>query len=147
MVRAVNLHPDLSRALATLREGGLVAIPTETVYGLAADAENELAVRRLFAVKGRPHSHPVIVHLPAFDALFEWAREIPPDAWTLARAFWPGPLTLVLRRTARARDVVTAGQETVASLLRAWSSRRRRRARKEALKKAHIRTSIAFANA
>src|SRR3954464_6258466 len=96
-----------TRAVEILRSGGLVALPTETVYGLAADAENELAVRRIFAVKGRPSSHPLIVHLGDASALAQWAREIPPAAVALAGAFWPGPLTLILPRTPRALDVVT----------------------------------------
>ena len=104
----------ISKAVEILRAGGLVALPTETVYGLAADAENELAVRKIFAVKGRPSTHPLIVHLPGVDEMSRWASVIPPAAEKLARAFWPGPLTLVLRRTSRALDVVTGGQETVA---------------------------------
>ena len=105
--------PLLDRALALLREGQPVAIPTETVYGLAADAENELAVRRIFAIKGRPSTHPVIVHLPDASELSAWAREVPAAAERLAGAFWPGPLTLILHRTARGRDVVTGGQDTI----------------------------------
>src|SRR3954452_13511434 len=101
-----------TRAVEILRSGGLVALPTETVYGLAADAENELAVRRIFAVKGRPSSHPLIVHLPGTEAWPGWAREFPPEAKALAEAFWPGPLTMVLRRGARALDAVTGGQDT-----------------------------------
>ena len=101
-------------AVEVLREGGLVALPTETVYGLAADAENELAVRRIFAVKGRPATHPLIVHIAGADALSSWAKEIPESAYTLANAFWPGPLTLVLKKTARVPHAVTGGQETVA---------------------------------
>ena len=100
-------------ALSVLRRGGLVAIPTETVYGLAADAENELAVRRIFAAKGRPSSHPLIVHLARFEQLGEWAREIPAEAKLLADAFWPGPLTLILKRGRRAHDVVTGEQDTI----------------------------------
>ena len=101
-------------AVKILQQGGLVAIPTETVYGLAADASNELAVRRIFAAKGRPSSHPLIVHLPSAEAARDWALEIPPRASALMQTFWPGPLTLVLRRSARALDVVTAGQDSVA---------------------------------
>ena len=97
-----------------LREGGVVAFPTETVYGLGADAENEDAVRRVFAIKGRPAGHPVIVHLAGTAQLERWASEIPPAASALAERFWPGPLTLVLARTARASDAVTGGQSTVA---------------------------------
>jgi L-threonylcarbamoyladenylate synthase len=91
-----------------------VAIPTETVYGLAADAGNEVAVRRIFAAKGRPSSHPLIVHVPSVQAALDWALVVPPRAATLMETFWPGPLTLVLRRSERALDVVTAGQDTVA---------------------------------
>ncbi|WP_317987824.1 L-threonylcarbamoyladenylate synthase [Hyalangium gracile] len=97
-----------------LRQGGVVALPTETVYGLAANAEDELAVRRVFAIKGRPATHPLIVHLAGVDALPDWARSIPEEARRLAAAFWPGPLTLVLPRTSRATDAVTGGQDTVA---------------------------------
>ncbi len=103
-----------SRAVEVLRRGGLVALPTETVYGLAADAENELAVRRIFAVKGRPSSHPLIVHLPDVSAVPGWARAMPEEARALADTFWPGPLTLVLPRGPRALDAVTGGQDTVA---------------------------------
>ncbi|MBX5483057.1 MAG: threonylcarbamoyl-AMP synthase [Myxococcaceae bacterium] len=101
-------------AVEVLREGGLVALPTETVYGLAADADNELAVRRIFAVKGRPQSHPLIVHLPDASALGAWAAEVPDAAKKLVAAFWPGPLTLVLKKHPRVLDVVTGGQDTVA---------------------------------
>lgn len=103
----------IERAVQVLRDGGLVAIPTETVYGLAADADSEPAVRALFAAKGRPADHPVIVHIEGAESLNEWARDIPDTAHALARAFWPGPLTLVLKRTARAKDIVTGGQDTV----------------------------------
>ncbi len=105
---------DVTRAVQVLQAGGLVALPTETVYGLAADAENELAVRRIFAVKGRPATHPLIVHIANAQALSRWASAVPPEARTLAQTFWPGPLTLVLPRSARASDVVTGGQPTVA---------------------------------
>ncbi|MGQ0507848.1 MAG: L-threonylcarbamoyladenylate synthase [Myxococcaceae bacterium] len=105
---------DIQRAIEILRLGGLVALPTETVYGLAADADNELAVRRIFAVKGRPATHPLIVHVPSTDVLSDWALDIPPDAHALAKVFWPGPLTLVLRRAPRVLDAVTGGQDTVA---------------------------------
>jgi L-threonylcarbamoyladenylate synthase len=101
-------------AVEVLREGGLVALPTETVYGLGADAENELAVRRIFAVKGRPASHPLIVHIAAADQLDAWARAVPAEARALANAFWPGPLTLVLEKKPRVSHAVTGGQNTVA---------------------------------
>jgi L-threonylcarbamoyladenylate synthase len=100
-------------AAEVLREGGLVALPTETVYGLGADAENELAVRQIFAVKGRPASHPLIVHIPAAEHLDAWARIVPDEARTLAKAFWPGPLTLVLPKKRRVSHAVTGGQDTV----------------------------------
>ncbi|WNG49749.1 threonylcarbamoyl-AMP synthase [Archangium minus] len=109
------ITPDLlTRAVETLRHGGVIALPTETVYGLAANCEDELAVRRVFAIKGRPATHPLIVHVARAEALSSWARHVPEDAWRLASAFWPGPLTLVLPRTARATDAVTGGQDTVA---------------------------------
>jgi L-threonylcarbamoyladenylate synthase len=108
--------PDPARiaaAAAVLKRGGLVAVPTETVYGLAADAGNEAAVRAIFAAKGRPADHPVIVHVADASALDDWARAVPASARALAAAFWPGPLTLVLKRGARALDVVTGGQDTI----------------------------------
>jgi L-threonylcarbamoyladenylate synthase len=109
------LTPELlKRAVEILQRGGVVALPTETVYGLAASAEDELAVRRIFAIKGRPATHPLIVHLAGVEALPDWASYIPDEARRLAEAFWPGPLTLVLPRTPRATDAVTGGQDTVA---------------------------------
>ncbi|HEX5754299.1 MAG TPA: L-threonylcarbamoyladenylate synthase [Archangium sp.] len=104
----------LNRAVETLRRGGVIALPTETVYGLAANCEDELAVRRVFAIKGRPATHPLIVHVARASELPSWARHVPEEAWRLAESFWPGPLTLVLPRTARATDAVTGGQDTVA---------------------------------
>jgi L-threonylcarbamoyladenylate synthase len=107
-------RPDeIDRAVDLLRAGELVAFPTETVYGLGANAENEPAVRRLFAAKGRPVDHPVIVHLAEAAQINDWARDIPQAAWRLGEKFWPGPLTLILRRSLRALDVVTGGQDTV----------------------------------
>jgi L-threonylcarbamoyladenylate synthase len=103
----------LARAAGILRDGGLVAFPTETVYGLGADATNPDAVARIFATKGRPVGHPLIVHLGTADLLDAWADEVPPSARLLADAFWPGPLTLILRRTDRAPDAVTGGRDTV----------------------------------
>jgi len=105
---------DLQAALRALRAGELVAFPTETVYGLGADARNPAAVRRIFTVKGRPARHPVIVHLSDASHLADWAREIPPAARRLAEQFWPGPLTLVLPRAAGVDDGITGGQDTVA---------------------------------
>ncbi|HMW16916.1 MAG TPA: L-threonylcarbamoyladenylate synthase [Accumulibacter sp.] len=104
---------ELDRAVAALRAGELVAFPTETVYGLGADAANPLAVAKIFAAKGRPADHPLIVHLPGADYLAQWAREIPPMAWELAEAFWPGPLTLILKRAHWVPDAVTGGQDSV----------------------------------
>src|SRR4249920_3673626 len=89
---------DIEQAVGVLRAGGLVAFPTETVYGLGADAANPLAVAHLFRVKGRPATHPVIVHLASADALPRWAARIPPAAEALAAACWPGPLTMLLDR-------------------------------------------------
>lgn len=105
---------SLDAASSALRRGEVVAIPTETVYGLAADASDEGGIRRVFAIKGRPASHPVIVHLGDPTHLGRWVCEIPPEATALAAAFWPGPMTLVLRRSAGVSDLVTGGRETVA---------------------------------
>lgn len=104
---------EIAHAAVILRAGGLVAFPTETVYGLGADASNASALRRMFAAKGRPADHPVIVHLQAAEELPRWSREVPPIAQQLANRFWPGPLTLVLKRAAGVLDEVTGGQETV----------------------------------
>jgi L-threonylcarbamoyladenylate synthase len=105
---------EIDDAAAVLREGGLVAFPTETVYGLGADAENSAAIERLYAVKGRPRRHPVIVHLGAPDALDAWARHVPDAARRLAAACWPGPLALVVERAGHVPDAITGGRETVA---------------------------------
>jgi len=104
---------EIARAAAILRAGGLVAFPTETVYGLGADASNPDAVAKIFAAKGRPQDHPLIVHLAGAELLSQWASEIPPVAHKLAAAFWPGPLTLILKRAAGVPDCVTGGQDTV----------------------------------
>jgi L-threonylcarbamoyladenylate synthase len=103
----------IAAAAALLRAGELVGMPTETVYGLAADALDPEAVNKIFAAKGRPADHPLIVHLPSAEHLPQWAAAIPKDALALARAFWPGPLTLILKRTADVPDEVTGGQDTV----------------------------------
>ncbi|CAA9563755.1 MAG: Threonylcarbamoyl-AMP synthase / SUA5 domain with internal deletion [uncultured Truepera sp.] len=104
---------DLERAADLLQGGGLVAFPTETVYGLGADARNEAAVRRVFALKGRPADHPLIVHLASAEQLVEWAVDIPEVVYALAACFWPGPLTLILKRQGNVPDAVTGGQATV----------------------------------
>jgi L-threonylcarbamoyladenylate synthase len=103
----------IADAVERLRAGELVAFPTETVYGLGADASNREAVRRIFAAKGRPADHPVIVHLAEASHLGQWARYVPAPASRLAAAFWPGPLTLVLPRAPEVLDIVTGGQESV----------------------------------
>ena len=105
--------PTIAEAVAILRGGGLLAIPTETVYGLAADARNPEAVARIFALKGRPSDHPLIVHIASPDAIEAWASTIPESATQLATHFWPGPLTLILKKRSDVPDAVTGGQETV----------------------------------
>ncbi len=105
---------EVRRAAEVLSRGGLVAFPTETVYGLGADASNAAAVERLYRVKGRPADHPVIVHLASIGEAFLWSRDTPAAARLLAEQFWPGPLTLVLKRSERAQDFITGGQHTVA---------------------------------
>ncbi len=103
----------IDRAAAVLAAGGLVAFPTETVYGLGADADNVDAVRAIFAAKGRPADHPVIVHVLDAGAIDAWSANVPPAARRLAQAFWPGPLTLVLERSPRAHDGLTGGQSSI----------------------------------
>ncbi|MFK8911335.1 L-threonylcarbamoyladenylate synthase [Streptomyces sp. YS-3] len=105
---------DIDQAAAVLRAGGLVALPTETVYGLGANAEDAAAVSRIFQVKGRPASHPLIVHIAGAEQLDAWVKNVPEAARLLAEHFWPGPLTLVLRRGARVPMEATGGLETVA---------------------------------
>ena len=109
-----NFSADaLAVAGAQLKAGHLVAFPTETVYGLGADATNSHAVARIYEVKGRPTDHPLIIHIASMDRMGEWASNVPEYAITLARKFWPGPMTLVLRRSEIAADFVTGGQDTV----------------------------------
>ncbi len=103
----------IADAAANLLRGGLVAFPTETVYGLGADACNADAVARVYSVKGRPADHPLIVHIPSMAGLGDWADEVPGYAISLARDFWPGPMTLVVKRSGLAGDFVTGGQDTV----------------------------------
>ena len=104
----------ISSASTALKAGHLIAMPTETVYGLGADATNLEAVKRIYEVKGRPSDHPLIVHIASLDQIDQWAIDIPEFAIKLARDFWPGPMTLVLKRSQRAKDFITGGQETVA---------------------------------
>ncbi|MFJ6665391.1 L-threonylcarbamoyladenylate synthase [Streptomyces sp. NPDC091383] len=105
---------DIEQAAGVLRAGGLVALPTETVYGLGADAEDPAAVARIFQVKGRPPTHPLIVHIGHADLLDEWVEDVPAAARLLAEHLWPGPLTLVLRRGRRVPLEATGGLDTVA---------------------------------
>src|SRR5882757_9457252 len=104
---------DLQRAAWVLAAGGLVAFPTETVYGLGADAASDDAVAKIFAAKGRPRAHPLIVHLADAAQLDAWAIDVPEAARRLARAAWPGPLTIILRKGPRVAAAVTGGAETV----------------------------------
>jgi L-threonylcarbamoyladenylate synthase len=103
----------LTNAAQLLKTGTLVAFPTETVYGLGADATNPDAVARIYAVKGRPADHPLIVHLADMQDIADWSEDIPDYAIDLARSFWPGPMTLILKRSDLAKDFITGGQETV----------------------------------
>jgi L-threonylcarbamoyladenylate synthase len=103
----------MADAAVNLLAGNLVAFPTETVYGLGADACNADAVARIYSVKGRPADHPLIVHVASMDALGDWAADIPEYAISLARDFWPGPMTLIMKRSELAGDFVTGGQDTV----------------------------------
>ena len=103
----------LVRAAYALRSGSLVAFPTETVYGLGADASDAKAVERVYQVKGRPKEHPLIVHVANMQAIEDWVEDVPDFAISLARVFWPGPMTLILKRSALAEDFITGGQETV----------------------------------
>ena len=103
----------IQKAAEQLKAGYLVAFPTETVYGLGADATNEKAVKRIYEVKGRPTDHPLIVHVSSINALDAWAQDIPDYAINLARAYWPGPMTLILRRKEIAQDFITGGQNSV----------------------------------
>jgi L-threonylcarbamoyladenylate synthase len=103
----------MSSAATSIKDGNLVAFPTETVYGLGADASQEKAVAKIYAAKGRPADHPLIVHISSMDGIGYWADEISEYAIALARAFWPGPMTLICKRSPAAKDFVTGGQETV----------------------------------
>ena len=104
---------DLAAAAKHLLAGDLVAFPTETVYGLGADASNSKAVARVYSVKGRPSGHPLIIHISSMDCMGDWVRQVPEYAVALARNFWPGPMTLVLKRSKLAGDFITGGQDTI----------------------------------
>ncbi len=103
----------LQTAAQTLLEGNLVAFPTETVYGLGADALNKQAVARIYEAKGRPADHPLIVHIHSTQVMGQWVEEVPTYAIALARDFWPGPMTLIFKRSSLAQDFITGGQDTV----------------------------------
>lgn len=104
----------IKQAIRHLQQGGVVAIPTETVYGLAADATQPQAVKRIFSIKGRPADHPLIVHIGSVAQVHDWAEEIPDIFWPLAEQFWPGPLTFILKKKSKVNSLVTGGQDTIA---------------------------------
>jgi L-threonylcarbamoyladenylate synthase len=108
-----NITTNIDLAVTHLRAGDLVAFPTETVYGLGADATNPIAIAKVFTVKGRPADHPVIVHIANSEQLSFWAKDIPPAAWLLAKAFWPGPLTMILTKQDHISNLITGGQTTI----------------------------------
>jgi L-threonylcarbamoyladenylate synthase len=104
---------QVAKAAQAIKEGHLVAFPTETVYGLGADATNEKAVNRIYAVKGRPSNHPIIVHISSVDQIYNWAREVPKFALELASNYWPGPMTLIFKKSQLAQGFVTGGQDNI----------------------------------
>jgi L-threonylcarbamoyladenylate synthase len=110
----LTLNPTIEEATAVLKSGELVAFPTETVYGLGADAANPKAVKKIYAAKGRPRNHPLIVHVARVEQVGEWAARLSPAAQRLAERYWPGPLTLIVKRAAHVNDLVTGGQDTIA---------------------------------
>ncbi len=103
----------IEQAARLLRAGGLVAFPTETVYGLGADASNPAALKKIFAAKGRPADHPLIVHIADMSELKNWVADVPRAAWLLAEKFWPGPLTMVLKRAAHVSELISGGQDSI----------------------------------
>ncbi len=106
-------NSEITKAVTILHQGGLVAFPTETVYGLGADARNPDALKKIFQAKQRPMDHPLIVHLANISQISEWAEDISDDAWLLAKTFWPGPLTLILKKALEVPNLVTGNQITV----------------------------------
>ena len=104
---------NIEKSARALKDGALIGLPTETVYGLAADAENEDAIKRIYKVKGRPANHPVIVHVGSIQYLEIWAREIPDYSMKLAHVIWPGPMTLILKKSNLAQDFITGGQDSI----------------------------------
>jgi L-threonylcarbamoyladenylate synthase len=109
----VVTEEQIETAALLLRQGGLVAFPTETVYGLGADASNPVALKKIFAAKGRPADHPLIVHIADMSDLKNWVAEVPRAAWLLAEKFWPGPLTMVLKRAPKVNDLISGGQHSI----------------------------------
>ncbi len=107
------ISKDINQALKILQNGGLIGLPTETVYGLGADALNINAVSKIFSAKGRPADHPLIVHIGSAEEMIFWAENIPDEAWILAKYFWPGPMTLILNKKSHVPDIVTGGQNTI----------------------------------
>lgn len=107
------LHPDINQAVMILNRGGLVGIPTETVYGLAADANNPDAIRKIFLAKQRPSDHPLIVHIADIEQLLQWTSHVSPLALKLARALWPGPMTLILPKAEHVSNLITGNQTTI----------------------------------
>ena len=108
------MRVSIQKAIEMIRSGDVVAIPTETVYGLAADAQNPLAIAKTFSLKDRPQDNPLIVHISRTGQLYDFAEVVPDEALKLAEKFWPGPLTLVLKKKPEVLDAVTAGLQTVA---------------------------------
>ena len=108
-----KITQNITSSLAYLRSGELVAFPAETVYGIGADARNEIAVQKIFKAKGRPADHPLIVHIASAGQLTDWAIDIPDAAWTLAEHFWPGPLTMILNKQPSVSPLITGGQDTI----------------------------------
>jgi len=107
------MNDSINQAVTVLNAGGLVGLPTETVYGLAADAHSPSAIKKIFAAKGRPADHPLIVHIADISQLSDWARDVTPLAMQLARRYWPGPMTLILKKHLSVFDLITGGQDTV----------------------------------
>lgn len=115
MISTLLLKPrDIAQAIALLKAGEIVAIPTETVYGLAADATDSAAIQKIFSAKNRPSDHPLIVHIDALDKISDWFEAVPPRAQQLMERFWPGPLTIVLPKRNTVNDLITGGAPTVA---------------------------------
>lgn len=111
---SIQNDQDLAKAVVYIQQGKLIAIPTETVYGLAADAKNDTAIKKIFAAKERPSTHPLIVHIDSIDRITDWAQDVPQEAYILAQHFWPGPLTLLLKKKDSISDVITGGLNTIA---------------------------------